>query len=373
MRIGIDATALYGTYGGVEYALWNLLGALSAGDDRHRYTVYIPRDGPPASQLQPFNERWRWIRLPFRGTQKLRRIVWQQFQLPAQARRDGCAILHAPTYVSPLRATTPIVLTVYDLIALTHPEFATPLNRLHYGALLKRCIARAHHVIVPSESVRQEVARLIPNAPRASVIPLAVEPIFLEEHDAAEHDEVRQRYHLPPRYLLFVGNFEPKKNLANLLRALAQLPDAPPLIVAGGGRAWSEYGIGAIVARDFPALANRVLHIGYVRRCDLPALYAMSTAFVFPSLAEGFGMPVLEALASGTAVVASGAVALPDLEKVALLCDPHDAASIAAQIRRVVEDDELRAHLARGGRDYARPFTWRRTAEMTLDVYRSLT
>ena len=325
MHIGIDATALYGTYGGVEYALWNLLGALSAVDDTHRYTVYVPRDGPAPDELAHFNERWRWIHLPLRGAHKARRILWQQLQLPRQLRRDGCDILHAPTYVSPLRATVPVVLTVYDVIALTHPKFATPFNRLHYGALLKRCIAHAGHIIVPSEAVRQEVARQVPrSASRTTVIPLAVEPIFLVEHDAATQSAARVRYKLPERYLLFVGNFEPKKNLKNVLAALTQIPDAPPLVVAGGGRAWSRYKIEKIIAQDFPSLAQRVIAPGYVPRCDLPVLYALSTAFVFPSLAEGFGIPVLEALASGTAVVASGAVALPALGEVALLCEPHN-------------------------------------------------
>src|SRR5687767_9692892 len=161
MNIGIDATALYGRYSGVEYALWNLLHALRAVDDDNEYIVYIPQDGPPPN-LQKFNSRWRWVRLPFTGAQKLGRIFWQQVLLPHQLQRDQCQILHAPTYIAPLRAPVPVVLTVYDLIALTQPHFATLANRLHYGVLLPRCIERAQRVIVPSDAVRREIAQKLP-------------------------------------------------------------------------------------------------------------------------------------------------------------------------------------------------------------------
>lgn len=413
MNIAIDATALYGRYNGVEYALWNLLCGLNAVEseraredkqaERNRYVVYVPRDGPSSEQRREFDARWRWVRLPFRGAEKLRRVWWQQTQLTLQLKRDKCDLLHAPTYVSPLRAGVPVVLTIYDLIALSHPQFATPLNRLHYGALMKASIGGARRVIVPSGLVQSEVARIVPKAAsKTRVVPLGVEPLFFASHDKKTRDEVRARYGLPPRFLLFVGNFEPKKNLSRLLEALQLVPDAPPLILAGGARAWNAFagrkpnGHMASGASSFakegehernenarredvlkvgsqsgstPARSSRVQAIGYVRRRDLPVLYALCEAFVFPSLAEGFGLPVLEALASGAPVVTSTHVPLPDLHEAALLCDPLDTASIAREIRHVLQPDQ-RAALHRRGPEYARSFTWRRAAQMTLDIYR---
>lgn len=442
MNIGIDATALYGRYNGVEYALWNLLCALNVVDEENRYTIYIPRDGPPPEHLRAFGARWRWTRLPFYGREKARRIWWQQAQLPARLLRDGCDLLHAPTYVAPLAAPVPVVLTVYDLIALRQPQFATRLNRLHYAMLLRRSIERAHRIIVPSEAVQREVARCVPAAAsRTRLIPLGVEPAFFAAPDANRQNEVRALYKLPPRYLLFVGNFEPKKNLANVLHALRELPDAPPLVLAGGGRAWRSYDAassqaaapGAVTsaagtvaphesdangdttespgtttdAKDLAgegaaqtsapqtaeaqaqatqsALHNsssavRAFSIGYVRRRDLPVLYAMCEAFVFPSLAEGFGLPVLEALASGAPVVTSNRVPLPGLERVAALCDPLDPHAIAEAIRRTLREvdweKQREATTGDGLRDrarrYAEPFTWRAAAALTLDVYRNV-
>ncbi|MBV9868343.1 MAG: glycosyltransferase family 4 protein [Abitibacteriaceae bacterium] len=387
MNIGIDATALYGRYGGVEYALWNLLGALHAIDQENAYTVYIPHDGPPQDHLSSFNSRWRWMRLPFEGNHKARRVLWQQTQLPRQLKRDGCSLLHAPTYIAPLLATVPTVLTVYDLIALTHPEFATRLNRVHYGALLQRCLARARGIIVPSEAIKAEVSQRVPtSAARTHVIPLGVEPLFFKAHNKATQEDVRARYALPERYLLFVGNFEPKKNLRNVLRALDHIKLPVPLVVVGGARAWTGYELKDLTGASANGMANTtdkattsesklaapICSLGYVRRRDLPILYAMSEAFVFPTLAEGFGMPVLEALASGTPVVTSVEAHLPGLDKVALICDPQDPKSIAAQIQRILHEPGLQDQLRQQARAYATPFTWRHNAEMTLEVYRSV-
>lgn len=362
MRIAVDATALYGRYGGVEYALWNLLCALHAEDTQHEYCIYIPGDGPPPASLKKFNARWRWIRLPFTGRQKLQRILWQQRLLPAQLLRDGCDILHAPTYVAPLQVPVPTVLTVYDLIALSHPRFATRLNRLHYSALLPASIKRAARIIVPSQAVGRELTARFPvRFPR--VVELGLEPAFFEPPSGQAQAKVRKRYGLPERYLLFVGNFEPKKNLQNLLRALELVPGAPPLVVAGGNRAWPGHQV----------QGSALVHLtGYVARADLPALYAGCTAFVFPSLAEGFGLPVLEALACGAPVVTSKAVPLPELRQAALICNPQSPADIARCISRILHGTEETARLQTAGREYARPYTWRRAARETLAIYRGL-
>ena len=363
MRIGIDATALYGRYGGVEYALWNLLKALSLEDKTNEYVVYVPHDGPPISHLRPFPSRWRWSRLPFRGAQKLQRIVWQQQILPGQLARDGCDMLHSPTYVCPLRAGIPVALTGSDLIALTHPSCATPLNRAHFRFLLPQSIQKARRVLLPSQAVENEIASRFPSAKeRTRVIPLGLEPIFFQPPSTPEMEMARAFYNLPEKYLLYVGNFEPKKNLANLLAALETIEDAPPLVIAGGMRAWPE-------CQDLSTPRTRL--IGYVARRDLPAIYAGCEAFVFPSLAEGFGLPVLEALACGAPVVTSFEVPLPNLESVAAICNPRQSDSIASHVRGVLCEPPNESERERR-REYARSFTWQSAARETLKVYREV-
>ncbi len=365
LRIAIDGTALYGVYGGVEYSLWNLLAALKDLQTPHQFTVFIPHDGPPDERLESFGSHWQWRRLPFCGTAKARRIFWQQWQLPRALYEFD--LLHAPTYVAPLRAPVPVVLGAYDLIALTHPEFATRTNRLHYGFVLPRALRRAAHIIVPSEMVRREVEHLT-HCKNISVVPLGTEPIFHEVPLESEVADSRQRHNLPNEYFFFAGNFEPKKNIAALLEAHALLcklsPDAPPLVIAGGARRWNGH--------EIEGDGKRVRLLGHVPRHDLPLLYAGCTAFVFPTLAEGFCLPVLEALSVGAPVITTHAVPLPHIENVARLCAPHDIEAIAGAMQLLWKNPVEAQKMRREGRLYARDFTWHRAAQQTLTIYETV-
>ena len=363
MKIGIDGSALHGKFGGVEYALWNLLRALAELDRDNSYTVYVPHDGPGREMHSSFPPLWRWRRLPFRGANKPRRIAWQQVQLPNELVRDRCDILHSPTYVSPIRCPVPVVLTVYDIIALSHPEFATGANRLHYGMVLPRSARGAKSIIVPSERVKQQLGDLVSGTlNKTRVVPLGVDAEFLSPISTEERLRSRERYRLPERYVLYVGNLEPKKNMRHLLRGMELIPNAPPLVIAGGARPWGRHKVPT----------GNVIPLGYVPRGELPALYSECAAFAFPTLAEGFGLPVLEALACGAPVVTSAAMPLPHIADSALICDPTDPASIAAQLQRILEDDALTADLRGRGPAFARDYTWERAARMTLDIYDSL-
>ncbi len=404
MTIGIDGTALYGKFGGVELSLWNLLLAqneleLKRTVPARRWTVYLPHDGPAPAQLQVFGLNWRFVRLGFRGEHKARRIAWQQMQLPLQARRDGCDLLHCPTYVCPLHAPLPIVLTIYDLIALSHPQFVTIANRLHYSQLLPRSARRADCVIVPSAFVAREIARRIPDAQdKTRMIPLGVEEWFRRTFSVSELAGARERLGLPARFLLFVGNPEPKKNVTSIVEAMQQLPPhlrSIPLVATGGARAWEDYqlpntydqappqmqralGSGEAVATDaivpfHQISAVQTLVLDFMPREELPFLFALCEAMIFPSFVEGFGLPVLEALACGAPVIASNRVPLENLETAALIIDPHNSNDLAQSIARVLEDNNLREDLRARGREFAAHYSWAQTAQMTLQVYDEVT
>ena len=358
MRIVFDATALHGTNGqrgGIENALWETFARLRAIDGRHFYLVCIAAD---TAVDWPSDERWRWHRLPFDGDQKLQRIAWQQFELPRLLRQMDADLLHAWNYVMPLATNVPTILTVQDLIALDNPAYARRANRAHYRAVMPRSLKRAARVIVTTEPTKRAVLR---RAPRADVrvIPLGVEPEFTGEIAPLEIETVRRKYDLPAKFLFFLGNFEPKKNLPNLLRALQWLPAAPPLVIAGGIAPWP----GA------DELLRGVRQLGFVPRGDVAALLGACEIFCFPSLCEGFGLPVLEALAVGAPVVASSAVPLPDLQRVALCPDPRSPREIADAIARLLSDEALRARMSAARREYARGFSWDAAARATLDLY----
>lgn len=355
MKIVFDATALYGKMGGIQNALWHSFAALRALGLPHEFIVYVPADAP--ADLKNSAD-WTWRRLPFAGARKARRIAWQQFELPLLLKRERADLLHSWNYVAPLLAPIPTILTVQDLIALDRPRFAAQGNRLHYRAVMPRSLQRAARVLVTTERGKLDVLRRAPGAD-VRVIALGVEDEFFAPVEANQIEAVRRKYDLPPRFLFFLGNFEPKKNLPNLLRALRQIPDAPPLVIAGGIAPWPGY----------ERLLRETQRLGWIERGDVAALLAACEVFCFPSFCEGFGLPVLEALAVGAPVVASSAVPLPGLENVALCPSPRFPRAIAEAIVRLLNDADLRAEMSAAGRVYARQYTWGKAAREIAEVY----
>ena len=362
MKIAFDATALYGSFGGIENALFQTITRLCTLDSQNEIVVFVPRDAPACLDAPPFsqNPRWQIRRLPFDGISKARRVAWQQFELPVLLKREKFDLLHAWNYVAPLLAPIPTVLTVQDLIALDAPRFARRFNRLHYRAILPRSLNRAARVIVTTEKTKNDVLRRAPRA-EVRVVPLGIDAIFHENPRAEILQKVATKYALPAKFLLYIGNFEPKKNLPNLLRALRLVPNAPPLVIAGGIKPWPQY----------EAMLCGVRQLGFVAREDLPALYGLCEAFCFPSLLEGFGLPVVEALACGAPVVTSTRVPLPHLESVAQTCEPRFPRSIARGVEKTLfESSERRApQKIAARRSYAAQFSWDAAARQTLAVY----
>jgi glycosyltransferase involved in cell wall biosynthesis len=283
------------------------------------------------------------------------RILWEQLVFPAMLRRDPPDRLHAPAYVAPLLTRVPVMLNVYDLHVFTHPETCTRPNRLHYRAVLPRSIRKAWQILVPSARVRDTLLRLFPESEtpaesRVTVVPLGVSPRFLAPADSGfqrRAASLRTRHALPERFLLFVGNAVPRKNLASLLRAPLPLP----LVLAGKGTDACEAGNGAL----------RVVRLGRVSDADLADLYRMAFALVHPALDEGFGLTVLEAMASGCPVVASPGIASELLPGVAAAADSPQG--FAGAVRRLLDSPETREAAIRRGVAHAREFTWERVAD----------
>ncbi|MCX6026985.1 MAG: glycosyltransferase family 1 protein [Chloroflexi bacterium] len=227
---------------------------------------------------------------------------------------------------------------------------------------------------MPSESTRDDLQRIthVPES-RVHMVPYGVSPSFRPVHAPHLRRAVAERYGLPSEFLLYVGNLEPRKNLPRLLEAYARLPGrqvVPPLVLAGT-RGWKDAPLRETMERL--NLGRRVVFPGYIPQEDLPAVYSMAAAFVYPSLYEGFGLPVLEAMACGTPVITSNVSSMPEVAgDAALLVSPNDVEGLTRALDRVLGEPDLRAELSRRGLARARQFTWRRAAESTLAVYRSV-
>ena len=291
--------------------------------------------------------------------------LWEQFYLPAVCQGR---LLWSPNNTGPI-AIRRQVCTIHDLIPLDHPEWFNPRFAQWYKWLFPRLAPRLQHIIAISEFTKQRVVELLNVDPRRiTVVPNGVDPQFTPSHEPAIAAMRQQLGISVPRYLLSVSSLEPRKNINRLFeaweRVVNRIPEDVALVVAG---AHGASGVFSGVKLD--RLPPRVHFTGYVPQDQLPVLYSGALAFVYPSLYEGFGLPPLEAMACGTAVVTSNGTSLREVVgDAAVLIDPLDVDSIADGIERITEDSNLRQSLAQAGRERARHLTWDHCAQLTRQV-----
>ena len=376
MRIGINAHLLNlgGTYrnAGVSRYIYHLLDALPRVDRDNEYVVYSNVD--PAALPAGAAPNIRLVATPLPTERPLARIAWEQAILPWQARRDGLEVLHAPVNISSVLPTVPFVVTVHDLSFVRFPGRFVPAKR-HYQTILTRAtVARARRVIAVSESTKRDIVRFLGVPPdRVSVVAEGVDDAFAPLPEA-QVCAFRAQHGLPEAFILYVGSLEPRKNLPLLLRAYHRLRAAGlaswPLVLAGG-KGWLYDDIFRLVKEL--ELEDVVRFPGFVLYEELPLWYNAAGLFVYPSLYEGFGLPVLEAMSCGTPVVASNASSLPEVVGSAGLvvdCASRDEGPLAEALEKLIGEPGLRARYAAAGRQRAATFSWTRAVTETIAVYR---
>ncbi|HID87273.1 MAG TPA: glycosyltransferase family 1 protein [Anaerolineae bacterium] len=300
--------------------------------------------------------------------------IAEQIVLPWIARRLSLDLLHSPYYIKPYWLPCPSVVTVYDLIPARYPQsLPSPWARLAFKVTTRLALASARQVITLSQASQQDLSELygVPET-RTRVTYLAADERFRPQ-GAERVTAVRRTYHLPEKYVLYLGINKPHKNLVRLIDAFSRLTfdvSRFTLVIAGH---WDQRYPEVKRRVEELDLQDRVIFLGPVPEADLPALYSGATLFVFPSLYEGFGLPVLEAMACGVPVICSNTSSLPEVAgDAAIMVNPLDVDELAAAMERVLEDPALREEMAGKGTMQASKFSWERTARETLGVYESV-
>lgn len=368
----VDATAIPAKRGGVGRNLEYLIPALDAigvplivvaqRDD----VEWIARAAPGARVISPSVPRSRPGRL-----------IWEQLGLPGVASREKAELIFSPHYTMPLFARTPVVVALYDAIFFSNPELHSPLKRIFFRFWIRRSLRRAAACIAPSEATRNELIRWVhPKHERISVAWLGVDQ---SSFHVPSRPEVSAASELvgAKSWIAFLGTLEPRKNVGNLVRAFAQIASDPTVakrypdlrLALAGGRGWDTELDGIIASSP---LKDRVQRLGFVPNEVLAGLLGGSAATVYPSLGEGFGFPVLEAMACGSPIVTTRLLSLPEVGGDAAVYSEPDAASLAQTVTALLSDPAEQKRRGAAGVARASDFTWRASAEAHATVFASV-
>lgn len=367
MKIGIDARLVHYQPAGIGQYTVRLAEALAAIDTENSYVILQSRKDTTPLVDSPAVRRCSMLTPPHHR--------FEQWTLPLELHALGLDLLHSPDFIPPFRRPCRSVITVHDLAFLRFPGLMTGESQSYYGQINK-AVRSANHIIAVSESTKRDLVTLVgADERKITCVYEAAGPLF-RPAGAASVAAVRQRYDLTGDYLLFVSTIEPRKNIPFLLQGYARMRETwpqgsePPRLVLAGRKGWLYESIFAVL--DELHLGDAVLCTGGVAVEDLPALYSGARAFVLPSLYEGFGLPVLEAMSCGAPVITSNTSSLPEVAgAAAILVSPQDLYGLAAAMQRLSLDDHLRATMSARGMAQAARFSWERAARETLAVYRA--
>ena len=372
MRIGLDGLPLTAAKTGVGHYTYELARALASAEPSGEFEIVYPstyatvRPDAPNSPLLPPNLKLNRVRVGPMGRH------WWSAGLPRYIRRSHLELFHGTNYDVPLWRRCATVLTIHDLSQLLHPETHEKRSVSRARRRLPLMSRTADAIITPTESVRVDVCELLKMSPsKVFAIPEAARACF-KALSFAETADARRRLGIGDEFLLTVGTLEPRKNLGLLISAFAELakdrPENAIQLVIAGGRGWLSSPLFEAIEKS--PVRDRIVLTDYLHDDELQALYSSCRAFVYPSIHEGFGLPPLEAMACGAAVIASRIPALEETTgAAALLFDPKSISELTGNILELIDNENARRELAAAGQRRAAEFSWEKTAQLTWDVY----
>jgi glycosyltransferase involved in cell wall biosynthesis len=370
VRIALNAQLLSRAHtfrsGGINRVIHHLLLELARDPRGHELHAFVPI-APPGDD--PLNRGGLTFHPSGATTERPGlRIAWEQSALPRRLARLQPDLLHGLAYALPLGWAGPCVVSIYDLSFLRFPRAFNLANRVYLAASTRAAARRARQVLTISQHSRRDIVRLLGVPEHRVVVTYPAANARFRPLAAEQVAAFRARRALPDPFVFAVGTLEPRKNLAGLLEAYARLARPRPPLYIGGGAGWRFSHIFDTVQRL--GLAGDIEFLGFVPEEELPLWYNAARVFVFPSLYEGFGLPVLEAMACGTPVITSTTSSLPEVAgKATALVSPDDPAALAEAMRRVLDDPRLCQEMRTAGLIQATRFTWGGLADGTVAAY----
>lgn len=372
MNIAIDYTAAARQRAGIGRYTRSLIRALSQQDEANQYALYVPRDARYLEDTYSFPKNFRVAAAPL--NERYMVALWQRAQIPLAVEifTGRADVFYSPDFVLPPTRARKKILTVHDLSFLRVAETAVPNLKWYLEGAVPRAVERADLILADSDATRNDLIEFFQTPPeRVRTLYSGYDAMFQRVTDADELARVRATYKLEKPFILNVGTIEPRKNLARLIEAFARLPQRDDLdLVIAGGRGWMYDEIYA-APQKFGVSAS-VRFLGFTPDADLLALYALAEMFVYPSLYEGFGLPVLEAMACGAAVVTANNSSLPEVAgDAAVLIDARDTDALAGAMARFLDDTAWRGMMQQKALAQAKKFSWEKSARELRAVFQT--
>jgi glycosyltransferase involved in cell wall biosynthesis len=383
MRIGVNALFLQRPATGMGQHVYHLLEGLAEQDDENSYVLLSPRfKRSSVGRFPPLSARFQNVEvisaLRLFG-ERFESLWWEQVGIVRTCQHEHIDILHCPYFSAPLFLPAKTVVTVHDVIPIVMPEYHARARSRYYTSLVSYTVPRVDAIITVSDYSKRDIVRFlgIPED-RIHVIGNAVDSSYRPITDTRLIDKVRERYGIGERYILYFGGFDVRKNVDRVLQAYASLPEstrkAYQLVIAGRLHLLGSplYPDPRPRVREL-GLDDQVVVTGQIREQDKAPLYSGAAVYLFPSLYEGFGIPILEAMACGAAVITSEITALPEVAgDAARLVNPYEVRDIATAIQELLENTAMRDELRERALARASEFSWTRVAQQTLEVYKQL-
>jgi glycosyltransferase involved in cell wall biosynthesis len=376
MNIALDGMPLSSQLTGVGHYTFELARSLALAAPADRFTLLAPEPAQPQAPASLDSMKRRSpANLFFSNlSHSLVNRRWWSIGLPLYLRHRNFDLFHGTNYEIPLWSRRPSVVTIHDLSLFLHPEAHEPHLVRRAKWRLPLMVRAASIVITPTEAVKAEVCKRFGIDGERVVVTAEAPRAVFKRREPAETFETRERLGVGDDFILFVGTLEPRKNLQRLVEAFEMVlrtTSLTPQLVIAGGRGWLMDDFAGSLQRR--GLDQKVCFTGYLNDDDLSALYSTCKLFVYPSIYEGFGLPPLEAMACGAAVITSNVASIREgAGQAARLVDPLSVDDIAKAIIELLKDEQARERLAKTGSEHVKQFTWERTAQKTLEVYRKL-
>lgn len=372
--IAIDYTPAYEQGGGIGRYVREMVAALALQDTETAYRLFVA--GASTTRLpSPISSNFDWR--PTRISPRWFARIWHRARIPlfVETFTGSVDLYHATDFVlPPTRPKTRTLLTVHDLSFVRVPEAATPKLKAYLDVVVPRSIHHADCVLADSQATKNDLIELYRISPEKIIVLLSGVDARFKPVSDDDSRQVREKYRLgDTRYILSVGTVQPRKNYVRLIQSVSQLrrQGHDLHLVIAGGRGWLEDPIYAAINSE--KMQDYVHLIGFAEETDLPALYTAAECFAFPSLYEGFGLPILEAMGCGTPVVTSNISSLPEVAgDAALIVDPYSVDHLTNALRQLVDNTALRQSLIVKGRQRARTFTWEKSAQQLRQIYTDL-